>query len=145
MTAFKKPPKYGEEVRRIAEDGLKKHKAKGNVVSFDGPIAGSDIIGPDGKVKATRNLPRKARVKFLQLTQIAIAALAQGDHQDWEGALMELKALMKAHNWKHGTFLEVCRQIEHCAVDASQNPYCGTMARHWLQSKKDRLRFMPVH
>lgn len=139
----KKPPKYGEEVRRIAEAGLKKHREKGNVVDLTGPMAGDKILTPDGTMKKQR-MPKKDRVRFIQLTQIAIAELTERQFEAWADALMDLKTLMESNGWQRGTFINVVQQIEAAAIQASGDPQLGNNARHWLQRKKDMIRLLPT-
>lgn len=139
-----RPPKYGEEVRRIAEEGLKKHRAKGNVVTFDGKIAGAETVDAQGKPTGRRDMNRKQRQRFIQLCQLAIAGLAEGRLGEWADSLEELQAIAQRHKWTHATFIDVCQQIEGQAVAITGNPHCGAYARHWMQRRRDVLRFLPT-
>ena len=118
-------PKYlpTEEVKRIAAAGRIKHRAAGNLISFDGPIAGG-------------RQPRKERIRCRELTTDAATFLVLGDLDSWYDCLLELAPLIKKRVGKPADWVQLCQGIELTALACGADPNISKYAQLYMQARR---------
>lgn len=123
-----------DKVIRIAREGLEKHRKKGNVVTFEGKMAGSsDRPG----------LNREQRKLFQNLCDVAIMELCERNFDAWADCIEAIWQFGKDVGWKYQTIMATMKTIEDLAISTTQDPYLGKAAREFLSMRRKRIISLP--